>query len=54
MDTPKTLLEAVKYFAHFEHCRAFMMDLRWPDGKVTCPRCDSDHVVYLEKARVWK
>jgi transposase-like protein len=31
-----------------------MMDLRWPNGKATCPRCGSDHVAYLEKARVWK
>jgi transposase-like protein len=54
MDTPKTLLEAVKYFADFDHCRAFMMDLRWPDGKVACPRCASEHIVYLDKARVWK
>ena len=49
---PTTLLQAVKYFADFEHCRTFMLDLRWPDGKVACPHCDSEHVVYLEKARV--
>ena len=54
METPKTLLQAVKYFADFDNCRAFMMDLRWPDGKVSCPRCGSEHVVYLDKARVWK
>jgi transposase-like protein len=54
MDTPTTLLQAIRYFTDFEHCRRFMMDLRWPDGKVTCPRCNSDHVVYLDKARVWK
>jgi transposase-like protein len=51
---PTTLLQAVKYFADFEHCRQFMMDLRWPDGKVACPQCGSEHVVYLENARVWK
>src|ERR1700694_997751 len=54
MDTPTTLLQAIRYFTDFENCRRFMMDLRWPDGKVTCPRCHSDPVVYLEKARVWK
>ena len=31
-----------------------MMSVRWPDGKVTCPRCGSDHVIYLDKASVWK
>ena len=51
---PTTLLKAIRYFTDFEHCRQFMMDLRWPDGKVTCPQCDSDHVVYLAKARAWK
>ena len=54
MDEPQTLLQAIRYFTDFENCRRFMMDLRWPDGRVQCPQCDSDHVVYLEKARVWK
>lgn len=54
MDAPTNLLQAIRYFTDFENCRRFMMDLRWPDGKVTCPQCASDHVVYLEKARVWK
>ena len=31
-----------------------MVKLRWPDGKVTCPRCGGDHVKWLAKARVWK
>src|SRR6267143_5295233 len=53
-EAPDTLRDAILYFADFEHCRRFMMDLRWPDGKVTCPRCGSDNVTWLEKARVWK
>jgi transposase-like protein len=28
--------------------------MRWPDGQVQCPRCGSENVTYLEKARVWK
>ena len=54
MAQPKTLQEAIKYFSDYENCREFMMQLRWPDGKVACPQCGSTHVVYLEKARVWK
>ncbi len=54
MDSPKTLQTAIVYFSNYERCRQFLMDLRWPDGKVTCPRCGSEHVIYLEKARVWK
>jgi transposase-like protein len=54
METPTTLLQAIRYFTNFQNCRRFMVDLRWPDGKVACPRCDSEHIVYLERARVWK
>jgi transposase-like protein len=53
-DTPKTLLEAVKFFSDYENCRKFMVTLRWPDGVVHCPFCGETHVVYLENARVWK
>jgi transposase-like protein len=51
---PKTLQEAILYFADFENCKKFMMDLRWPNGIVRCPQCGSDNVSYLSKARVWK
>lgn len=51
---PKTLLEAVVFFADYEHCHKFMMAARWPDGIVTCPTCGSDNVSWLAKARVWK
>ena len=53
-EAPDTLRDAILYFAVFEHCRRFMMELRWPDGKVTCPRCGAEKVTWLEKARVWK
>jgi len=49
-----TLREAVIYFENYENCHQFMVELRWPDGVVRCPRCTSDHVTYLGKARVWK
>jgi transposase-like protein len=51
---PKTLLEAVKFFADYENCRKFMMDARWPDGIVHCPTCGSDHVTYMANTRRWK
>ncbi len=54
MDSPSTLQQAILYFADFDRCREFLMDLRWPDGKVACPKCGSEHVVYLEKTRAWK
>ncbi len=51
---PKTLQEAIIYFADPENCHAFMMGSRWADGKVKCPRCGSDDVSYLPNARVFK
>jgi len=30
------------------------MKLRWPEGKVRCPRCGSGDVSYLPNARVSK
>ena len=53
MESPKTLQEAIQFFSDFDNCRLFMAALRWPDGIVRCPRCSSDKVVYLEKARVY-
>src|ERR1700681_3418924 len=54
METPDSLQEAIVWFREFENCRRFMMHLRWPDDKVLCPRCGSDHVFYIQKERVWK
>src|SRR5712692_6578356 len=54
INTPKTLLEAIRFFSDFENCRKFIVAARWSDGTVRCPQCDSDHVTYLEKARLWK
>ena len=53
-DTPKTLLEAVKFFSDYENCRKFMVEARWPDGIVRCPTCNSDHVTYMVNTRRWK
>ncbi len=51
---PKTLQEAIVFFADVENCRAFMVSLRWPDGKVKCPRCSSENVSWLPNARLFK
>ncbi len=53
-DTPKTLQEAMIFFADAENCRKFMVELRWPNGVVRCPHCNSDNVEYLPNARVFK
>ena len=53
-NTPTTLQEAVIHYADFDNCKEFMMNLRWPDGKVLCPNCGSDDVAYLPNAPVFK
>lgn len=54
MKTPSTLQEAIQHFSNYENCREFMVAVRWPDGKVRCPQCDSDKVTYLKNARLYK
>jgi transposase-like protein len=54
METPRTLQEAIQYFTDFENCRQFMVSVRWSDGKVRCPKCQSEKVTYLQKARLYK
>lgn len=43
-DLPKTLLEAVRYFSDLSVCFTHMLAVKWPDGKVVCPKCGSDAV----------
>lgn len=54
MALPSTLQEAIQYFSDPKKCNEFLADLRWTDGKVKCPNCGSDRVVYLEKQNRYK
>src|ERR1043166_3714784 len=54
METPRTLQQAIIHFSKPENCNTFMIAARWEDGKVRCPQCGSDNVIYLEKARLFK
>ena len=51
---PKTLREAIIFFADYENCKQAVEAIRWPDGVVKCPTCGSDKVTYLAKQRRWK
>jgi transposase-like protein len=48
-----TLKEAIEYFANPANCREYIVARRWPDG-VTCPRCGSQNVTFLEKYNRWQ
>ena len=51
--TPRTLLEAIRYFEDVDVATDFVAKLRWPDGAV-CDRCGSVENYYLSTRRVWK
>lgn len=51
---PGTLMDAIKYFANPNNCHRFLVELRWADGKVTCPHCNSERVTFLEKENRFK
>jgi len=50
---PKTLQQAMAYFADPERCFEYAVKLRWPDGNITCPRCGSDQHSFLSTRRMW-
>ncbi len=54
METSKTLQAAIQHFSDYENCRKFMIAVRWLDEVVRCPRCNSDKVAYLAKARLYR
>lgn len=53
MTAPKTLADAIRYFANFENCKDFMVARRWPNG-VTCPTCGSKSVYFDASRKGWE
>lgn len=43
-DVPTTLIQAVRYFSDVDVCNDYMKQIKWPDGNIVCPRCQSDRV----------
>jgi transposase-like protein len=52
---PKTLLEAIRYFADLDVATEYVAKLRWPDGPAypACGLVDEKHY-YLKSRRLWK
>lgn len=50
---PRTLLEAVRYFADPDTSLSFMVALRWPNG-VACPTCGRTDVRFISTRRMWE
>jgi transposase-like protein len=51
---PKSLQEAVLYFANPDNCIDYLAIRRWPDGRVLCPICNSDKVKFNADRRIWQ
>lgn len=54
MESPRTLQQAIIYFADYDNARNFLVGLRWEDGKVRCPHCGSDKVTHVAAAKLYK
>jgi transposase-like protein len=50
---PKTLQEAIVYFADPDNCLAYMVARLWPNG-VTCPTCGRTDPTFLKNQRKWQ
>jgi hypothetical protein len=57
MDTkarsPKTLVEAIRYYADLDRCLAVMVETRWPNG-ITCPTCGAAVTRYTATRRLFE
>jgi transposase-like protein len=53
MNKPATLQQAITYFSDTDRAFEYAKFLRWPDGKITCPRCESDSNSFVKTRRVW-
>ena len=54
VSAPKSLQQAILFFANYENCHRAVVATRWPDGVVSCPHCGSENVAYLESVRRFK
>jgi transposase-like protein len=52
-DTPRTLVEAIRYFSNPDRCLAVLIPLRWPNG-ITCPHCGCKDHTFIASRRIWR
>jgi len=53
MDSPRTLLEAIRYFSDEQLCIDTIAAMRWPNG-VRCPDCNTPKPYYIKTQKRWK
>jgi transposase-like protein len=53
MEAPETLQNAIIYFSDPDRCFQYALNLRWPNGVVSCPRCGSENHSFISTRRIW-
>ncbi len=53
MKKPVTLQQAIVYFGDPDRAFEYAKWMRWPDDKVTCPRCGSDANSFVSTRKIW-
>lgn len=51
--SPKTLVEAIRYYSDPDVCLTTMVEARWPNG-VTCPTCGDANPRFIATRRLWE
>jgi transposase-like protein len=54
IETPETLIEAVRHFSNLDICHQYMVRMKWPDGKVICPKCGGENIGHIESRRMFQ
>src|SRR5271157_5382128 len=53
MDVPKTLTAAIAFYANKDNAFNAAVELRWPGGKVLCPRCNGGKHSFIKTRKIW-
>jgi ISXO2-like transposase domain/Transposase zinc-ribbon domain len=51
---PRTLQQAILYFADADNCLNYLAVRRWKNGAAVCPTCGSTEVSFLPSRRLWQ
>ena len=53
MKAPHTLQEAIIYFSDDDRVFQYALNLRFPNGVASCPRCGSEKHSFITTRRIW-
>ncbi len=53
MEAPHTLQQAIVYFSDPDHAFQYALNLRFPNGIVSCPRCGSEKHSFVKTRKLW-